>query len=497
MSISRARPFAAGPASFLALGAAALSALALSAGACGLVDLRTVGLSLYPDRAGTVLGTRDEALRVRFATAPIRADAERAFSVSSPRGTIQGDVLWDGDGFSWKPLEPWDPGVRYRLRLSGEVAMEDGRSLRPSVELPFFAVKDGGRPYLESFEPGDGASVGVAGRGESVLTLRFSAPMDRGTLAEALSLRPAFEYDAAWDEGGRILRVALRDALQPCAAYAWSVSTALRDVDGAPLARAERGSFVSDADASPPFVERAYPAAWIDDRWVEAGESLGALDRGQAVAVRFSEPMQGPSVRAGIRIEKGPPGRLEMNGEREAVFRPDGEWVPEAALRLVVQRSVKDRSGLCMAEDYREAFTPAVPWLRLLSAESAEGESLLSGAGSGRGDAVPCTAGDAPEGLFSVTLTFSVPLDLPGRLSAVELSSLSAFFPGYASSPRLRSATWFSSDTLILTWEGLKRSDATVEYYYELRLRGGPAGIRSSEGLRLKEDVSMLLRTKP
>ncbi len=480
-----------------ALKAAATAGAALAAWSCGLVDLRPVGLSLFPDTAGTVLESRDAVLRVGFSSAPVRLEAERAFSVASPEGAVQGDFLWDGNGFSWRPLEPWDPAVRYRLRLSGELGMEDGRRLRPEAELPFYAVKDGARPFLESVEPADGASAGVAMKGEAALTLRFSARMDGDTLREALSLRPSLEYDAAWDEAGRVVRLLAREATQACSPYAWDLSTALRDADGAPLARAERGCFSTDADSVAPYVERAYPAAWLGGRWVEAGDSLARLDRGQAVAVRFSEPMDGPSVRAGVRIEKGPPGRVEMASALEAVYRPDGDWVPEAPLRLVVSRSVKDRSGLGMAEDYREAFVPSVPWLGLLAAEGGEGESLLAGGGAGSGGPIACAAGEAPEGLFTVNLTFSAPFDLEGRLSVVELARLSAFFPSYAPSPRLRSATWFSSDTLSLTWEGLRRSDGSIEYYYELRLRGGPSGARSAEGLVLKEDIVKLIRTKP
>lgn len=489
MSISMANRFRYGLMSF--------AFATLPAWSCGLVDLRPVGLSLFPDTAGMVLESRDAELRVGFSAAPVRLEAERAFSVASPEGSVAGDFRWDGDGFSWRPLEPWDPAVRYRLRLSGELGMEDGRSLRPAIELPFFAVKDGARPFLESVEPADGASVGVASKGEAALTLRFSTRMDSDTLREALSLRPALEYDADWDESGRVLRLLAREATQACSLYAWDVSMELRDADGAPLARAERGSFYTDADSVAPYVERAYPAAWLGGRWVEAGGSLMELDTGQAVAVRFSEPMDGPSVRSGIRIDKGPPGRVEMATPREAVYRPDGEWVPEAPLRLVVSRSVKDSSGLGMAEDYREAFIPSVPWLGLLSAEGGEGESLLPGGGAYAGGPIDCAAGEAPEGLFSVNLTFSAPFDMEGRLSVVELTRLSAFFPAYAPSPRVRSATWFSSDTLSLTWEGLRRSDDAVEYYYELRIRGGSSGARSAEGLVLKEDITRLIRTKP
>jgi len=465
-----------------------LGAICCLGAACGLVDLRPVGIVVFPERNGQVLDSREAGLSVRFSSSPLRLEAERAFSVASPDGAVAGDFSWDGDGFSWRPLAPWDPGVRYRLSLSGLIGMEDGRSLRADIDRAFFALHEGARPVLESFEPADGASVPVS----RALTLRFSQAVDPATLKEALSVRPAFEYDASWDELGRVVTVRARRRLAPCTLYSWSLGTALRGREGAPLARAVRACFYTGDDAAAPSVARTYPAFWDGEAWLAAGESLAELEAGQGVAVLFSEDMEADSVKAGLRVEAGPPGRVEMVSPRLAVYRPLHPWEPETRLRLVVSSRTLDLSGLGLTEDFIQVFSPALPWLVLEEAVSGAEERLDTSEGP-----ASVTVGQEPEGLLAIRLRFSAPFDAQGRKRLVEELSLSSVFPAYAPQPRLRGATWFSSDTLSLCWEGLRRSDTTADYYYELRLPGGPAGIRSAEGLRLRTDVELLARTLP
>ena len=138
--------------------AIALSAFSIS---CGIIDLRPVKITTYPSAEYAVLPSRDTPLSVTFSGEPVIIEAEGAFSVQSDAGIVEGDFDWDGAGFTWRPVAEWDPGVRYRLILSGAIRMADGREARPEIDLPFYVLRDSRRPMLASYDPPQGASIGA------------------------------------------------------------------------------------------------------------------------------------------------------------------------------------------------------------------------------------------------------------------------------------------------------------------------------------------------
>lgn len=466
--------------------------IALSPQACGLVDLRPVIVTTTPGTADAVLGARDAGLSVVFSAEPVRLEAERAFSVSSAAGSVDGSYDWDGSAFSWKPTLPWDPGVRYRLKLSGSIPTLDGREARPELDVPFYVMRSSVRPVLASFFPDDGSSVGVPGLGEAILELRFSESMDAAAVRDALSIRPSLPFGVAWDAEHTIATITPDSRLRPCTVYRWSLDVSARAADGSPIAGSETAAFVTDQDALPPRVERVYPATLSDGAWREAASGLDEVDDGHSIAVLFSEDMDAASVRAGIRVS-GSSGRVDVASRRIAVFTPDNGWKPETELELIVSTDAEDASGLGLADEYRVAFTPVVPFLRIVEVAASAGESTDDADG---GVPLAVTVGAEPDGVLSLTMVFSAPFDAVARVGAVDRIALAVFFPDSLAAPGLRSATWFSEDTLVMAWEGLRKSAAASTNYYELRIGGGLGGISSGSGRYLEDDAALYIEAK-
>lgn len=472
----------------------ALASAAGAAGACGLIDLRPVEVGTYPSEPYHVLGSRDEALKVTFPSAPSRADAEKAVTVRSPSGELGGDVSWDGLSLSWRPIEAFDPGTRYRFSLSGEVPMEDGRVADLELDLPFFALRSGPLPRLASNDPADGASVATSEAGSLPLELRFSEAMDEASTESAFSLSPGLDYGFSWGGGGTILSIRLLERLSPCACYTWSLGGGARAVDGAPIARAESGRFVTDLDADAPSVLGACPAAFVDGRWVELSADLSETDAGDSIAVRFSEPMDADSVRRAIATTPARSGLVVAASPELFVYSPEEPWTPEEYVRLVVRTTALDASGLALPRERGFGFTTRTPYLRLASVSTPAGETRAS---PGEAPALAVTVGDAPEGELTLILNFSDAFGAGAMESAARLVKVSAFFPSGLSTPSLRSAWWPSADTLSMTWEGLEASDADCERYYRLVVQGGDDGLESDSGLRLSADLTQILEAKP
>lgn len=458
---------------------------------CGLLDLRPVIVSTEPSVPYATLSSRDDSVAVAFPAVPDRIQAERAFSVRSQAGAVEGDFTWSETSFAWKPVSPWDTGIRYRLILRGRIGMADGREARPEIDLPFYVVRSKGGPGLVSFEPASGASTGTGCDGHVVLRLVFSEPMDERAVEDAFSIRPSVEYGYEWNPEGTRLAIVARESLEPCVSYQWCLGAGASSVDGSPIVRSGEGTFFVGLDATPPRVERVYPALLSGGVWVEAASSLDAVDSGHSIAILFSEPVEAESARAGVRVVPNLSGYVEAVSPRLVVFTPERGWTPEQPLTLIVSADIADDSGLLAGTEYRRSFTPSVPYLRLLGVASDAGETID----------VPCareplavTAGPAPEGKLALTFRFSAAFDPAAKTAAAECISLSAFFPGTLPGPRLRDVAWVSDDTLVMTWEGLRPSLEETSNYYRLTVPGGQGGIAAGSGLR--DDVVIYLETK-
>ncbi len=460
---------------------------------CDLIDLRPVAVSTMPASAYTMLASRESCVVVTFSAEPERLEAERAFLVRSPEGAVEGDFSWNGPGFTWKPVSPWNPGLRYRLILKGSIRTLDGREVRPEIDLPFFAQRSTGQPLLSSFTPAQGSSIGVSTGSLPVLKLEFTEAMEVLSTETAFNLKPAAECCFSWNTEQTILYITPKEKLSVCSMYRWTLGTGARAVDGTPLGRSAGGTFITNLDSTPPRVERAYPVFHSGGAWVEAAADLSGLDARHSLAVLFSEPIEPVSAIGGIRLEPSQTGRSDAVGPRLVVFTPEREWLPEQALTLVVSADVKDSSGLRAGEEFRLRFTPLVPYLKILAVSAGVDKTTDD---LGDSSILTVALGDAPDGICTLMLRFSAPFDAATKVATAERVTLSAFFPSYLPAPSLRDLCWLSDDTLTMTWEGLRANDDEAINFYRLLVPGGQGGILSGKGLWLKDDGLLYLEVE-
>ncbi len=468
--------------------------LAMATSSCALINLKPVFVFLLPEEAYTVLASRNQALSATFSTAPVRLEAERAFSVTSRGETIEGDYSWNDNTLLWSPLQPYDPGRQYTVSLEGVIAMLDGRESRQDIKVPFYAVMIEGQTLLTGFYPPSGASTEVGSDGSLILRLEFSEPMDGVSVKDAFSLSPAARYSFSWNDDMKIASVYCYQPLSPCRLYTWIISTEARSLEGSPLACTHKASFITDIDNVPPRVERVYPVVQTGALWTEAASDMTGVDYGLSIAIEFSEDLEERAPYSGIRVEPAMSGSVERCSPKLYVYTPSKGWPPGEPLTLVVPSGLRDRAGLAMPRDWSLIFTPIFPFLRVLRVESSNGEEASL---SGDTTVLSATVGEAPEGLFTLTVYFSKHFDTASMINAVERTSLSVFFPASLPSPSLRSAIWYSQDAMSLCWEGLRRSSADATNYYSLRLPGGRQGLVSVGGMYLEDGVSVLIEALP
>lgn len=486
----RSRRKAEGPTSHALPVAAVMVLCAATLSACGLLDLRDVGAWTYPDTPYQVLKDLDQAVRFGFDGQADRIAAERSFRVTCPDGVVDGDFEWTGEACEWSPVGGWEPCVRYRLVFRGEIRMSDGRMARPCVDLPFYAERAGRPPFVAGAQPLDGASVGVWGSDARILKLDFSEPMDTASVFRELSLSPGVNADPRWSADGKTLELVLNEALEPCVQYRWSLSAEARSADGSALGGDVTGSFVSDADRTPPYPARAVPVGLTGGRWLELGATLDELKTGQSLGVRFSEAMDPHSAAASVRVGPGVSGNCAAAEPDLVVFTPAQEWPPESALVLTVSGDAEDASGLPMGNEWTQVFRPAVPYLRVLSMLDQDGSLLEQPSG---GELFRVAIGPEPDGDFYLSVRFSGAFDDAGKVLAVEDIALAALFPSTLPAPHLTCAEWVSDDTIALSWEGLSAGNSDCPHYYRLRITGGTGGIQDRDAHVMDGDLSLYL----
>jgi hypothetical protein len=466
--------------------------LALGLGGCNFINLRPIGFSSYPEAENTILPEAQSVLVVRFDTGMDKGETQKALSVSFSGGTVSGDLTWQGDDLFFTPLEPWLPGVRYTLNLAGTIYALDGRESRVVHHVPFYVLTREAAPYGLSFSPPDGASVGVDPPGGAFIRIVFSQPMDRQSTADGFSLDGVNKREFRWSGDDTVMEVHPLDKLNPWTQYHWTLRVKARGRNGVPLGKEISGAFTTDADRLLPAVIEVYPLvkgnAGSGLWWIRTGSSMeDGLDSGQAVGVEFNKPMD-ESVLRNIRFEPSLAGRAEMWTPSVMVFIPDQDPEPQRIYTMYISGGSTDTGGLKMEKDFAFSFSSGVPYLTVLSLDAGQGPQ-----GAEENGIYPART-ILPEGIVTVTVRFSHALTLQAQADAVLALSMEPYFPRTLRPISLRSARWWSEDTLIIQWEGIEAGSGTEEHYYRLRLPGGRGAIGDGKGSYLKEDLFFFLR---
>lgn len=490
---------------FTLLRLAVLICLVIMEFSCGFIDLRPIEYTIYPDRPDSVVAEPFGCLWVTFSTEMEREDVERALVVSSGKGTVEGDRKWEGDTLFFIPLAPWQAGVRYNLGLSGTVRSRDGRELKLNRHIPFYGILRGEVPRLLESSPSDGGSVPVLDpfsatpRGPGV-SFHFSLPMNRQSLQDTLRIEGISDLEWVWSDGDRTATVYPKTPLAPWTLYRWSIKRDTQSSQGVPLAGDVSGTFVTNLDTEPPRIERTFSLSRSGPEWVETNRTLNELDLGEAIGVRFSEAMNRESLLGSLRFEPSLPGYAQQYDERTVIYVVDRPPEPETCYVLTVSADTLDASGLRMGTEYREVFTPAIPYLALVSL-TADGVPPYTGPFEQAPAVASAVQVLPPEGLLSINIQFSLPFTAAAQRSVLKFIQLSPYFPGTLAPVALRQASWLSDRVLRLVWEGLEAGSGGIAHFYRLSLSGGRSGLTTDSegnlGYWLKESIVLYLEAQP
>jgi uncharacterized protein YkwD len=181
----------------------------------------------------------------------------------------------------------------------------------------------------------------VLSTGASVVepvAIHFTTPMDRRSVAAAVTVEPPTPVELVWDAAGQTLTINPSSTWAPGAYHTVSVQAGALAQTGQPLARPARAAFLTR------------PATTVS---VEATAPIGKrASVATAFSVTFGGPVDPASVRAGMTIQPETPGTIEMTGLPKGpisyAFVPSAPLRPDTVYKVVVS-GVRDVDGLALA----------------------------------------------------------------------------------------------------------------------------------------------------
>ncbi|TVQ96884.1 MAG: hypothetical protein EA403_15540 [Spirochaetaceae bacterium] len=457
-----------------------------------LLDRDSLLVDSFPGEPFQVVRVDDE-LSITFDRPMDHHTVETLFQIDSDRGAISGTVRWDNRRLGFTPHRPLSPGIRYHMRLSGQVRDARGREHRVAVEIPFFAGTPGHLPPdITTSSPASGSIIAPT----DPISLRFSAPMDEALTGRSISVQPGAEHSLTWQDGSTVLLITPSSRWGTSASITLRVSADASDHDGAPMNRERRFSFFVQGTTDRPAVTSVHALPMIDGREPGAdGDDVTAPDAviplWSAIRVGFSQPMDQVSVERAWRLEPSIAGGFRWPTPETVVFVPSAPFEPDQTYRVTLSSQASDVDGNRITTAFELTVTPTETGLqltRLLVSGSPDPVTAFSGA-----ERVALDPSAPPYFAMLFQLEFSHPFRSPVEKQAVvHALSMVRLLPGGQPSPTAVQYGWITDRVLSVSYHGFHPPGSSEQGLFLFRIPGGPSGVQTAGGQRFSTDVEVL-----
>ncbi len=336
----------------LAFVACACLLLALTSG-CELLRKEAFTIVSCSPNGGILADFSSCIIQVDFSSAPDRASAENAFSLTEDGVALAGTVIWFEKSLRFVPHLPLSRNRDYALIVKADACDAHGVSLEEDFESRFTTK-------VETIRPGFLASVPSAGTsitgGFGTISLRFSEAISLLSATENLAIAPSTEgfwrYGASSDELVFVPLAQWKNGTE----YEISINADLCDMAGNRLGEDARLRFMAGTDTLEPRILRveavdessAAIRILAEDIVSDAiiTENLSWEARWK-IRIVFPEPVRLSTLSGKLLGEGCPALILKTSGESagEAVFefaeRP--EW--DVRCKLTIREGVEDLQG--------------------------------------------------------------------------------------------------------------------------------------------------------
>ena len=269
---------------------------------------------------------------------------------------IPGVVNVTGTTATFKPTADLAPSTLYTVTITNAARDASGNPLAGNFVLTFTtgATPDTSAPTVTSNTPASGGTGVVR---STNVTATFSEQMSEATITTAsFTLTPTAGGSAipgTVDVAGAVATFIPAATLAASTQYTASLSTAVTDASGNPLAASYSWSFTTAAapDVTPPTVIANTPL-----------NGATAVGLNTAISATFSEPLTNSTITAASMslspLAGGPAigGSVSVTGNT-ATFVPGANLAGSTQFRATITTAVKDAAGNALAANFSWTFT--------------------------------------------------------------------------------------------------------------------------------------------
>jgi hypothetical protein len=508
--------------------------LCLTTASCGFVEgisnLEPLTISSYPENYNQIIASGD-TLRLSFSDPVETASLEGAITITSWRTRPDGNWVYTPTSATFFPSEPWEPGIRYVLQVTGSIATEDGRRHSQDLYLPFFADNTQAPLRLLSVDPAEGESLGV----DESLRFTFNQAVDYRVFEDFFSLSPLVQGDYTWNTGTpeedfyNEVTFTPEEGFRALQIYSWTIQEGTPSLAGTELWQSREGLFITQEVTEPPaVVDDPGTADRIEglsrrtnDNFVFTAPPLGTegldhLTNGDVLFVSFTQDMDWSQGSEVLSFTPNIDGETLVHDPRTLVFLPAETW-KDQEYTLEISGEVRSLLGLEMGDPVSESFTPDIRYQSFvldISGSSTAAYDSASWPALNTAQALPLTNQTSPivsppRGRITLAFTFDDPyavldedsnLLLPppayyqGREDIAGAIQFETYFPNSAFSPELVTTSW-SPDyrTLTLEYKNMTYSTAAQPVYYRLRISNEGTNILSGAQTALDQEYALIL----
>lgn len=469
---------------------------ALGAVSCGLLIAipDDSGTAYFPEMENQVLAER-EVPYIRFDFEVNKISVEALFSVKDAVGDIPGDFNWENHTVSFQPRSELIPGRRYLFYFFGAYRDLDGTEYEAHRIVPFYyKERDEAAPYVVSSTPVSGQTVAV---GEAI-HIRFSEAIDPASLSRGLGINPDTPVTVGWEHGYTELILTPRERWTHCRCCEIELTEDVQDEAGVPLAGSVNLVFWVQGDVEPPAILVVEPGLNLPaELYPWAGyEIQDNFYLQHVLRIRFSEAMDTGSTTDALKLFPSPSTQRFWTDAACLVVVPAGGFEPGTEYVLDFDAEATDLAGNAISMPEPIRFTTIPGEITVVTELVHDGIQLHPGdystAAAVEIQSYPIVSTADYELLFRFSGSqFDTNAE---KYSVQEAISLVCAFPdSEVSHPIAIGYSWIGDVVLSVTYSELQPSTLTQRVYYLLRIRGGPGGIATDEGYRLREDLEQLL----
>ena len=460
---------------------------------CRFISMEQAEYTSYPNTRNQKI-SGGERVWIEFSVPPDKDRTEQLFTVSRNGTPVSGDYSWENNRLFFTPVPALKPGIRYLLGFDGAFVSENGENHPLRTAVPFFVRTDGPAPVLLHSFPAAEEECGT----ETELEFQFSKPLDETTFSRGFRVIPECKISTAWNAENSAVTVSAQNGWGPHTVYTWKFAKTVTGKNGVPLGDAYAGTFVTQADTTPPSVQSVRPAAYLAGTFLDQ-PSFG---RDDLIKLVFSEEVVLQSLRDAFSLSPPLSGRFGKAGDREIIFFPEAPFTMNTEYTVTIDTRLHDGAGNYPAEPFHYSFIPDIPEQQVESVRFLEIAPVVElDRDRFRSQEFPVVelAGAEPDLSQTVEVLFSRPYGEPYRSRLTRAITCTGYFPAAVSDPALELASWDGSDTrLLLKYSGFEKSPAgTGTSLYKLTIPGGKSLTENQDGSFIPEEIWIIFKTAP